>query len=207
MAGINRLSGAMSKLNPIKFIDKAFQKDPEKALAYMTVGSIVAKDGIGCYKYVTQSLKNKEIPEERRNFVAALDLTNGVLMIAAQIGMFFLMRRFSEPIFDRIFKSSFGEKATKFLAERVRMLQKSDGVNSARKLEISKELQKKVRKDALDAFKFVSEIAAATIVGKRIIVPFVATPLANVVKGKMEERNAKKAAEEVEDVKEVGDDD
>ena len=100
MAGIGKISGAISKLNPIKFIDKSFQKDPEKALAYMTVGSIIAKDGIGCYKSVTQSLKNKEIPEERRNFVAALDLTNGVLMIAAQIGMFFLMRKFSEPIFN-----------------------------------------------------------------------------------------------------------
>ena len=49
----------------------------------------------------------------------------------------------------------------------------------------------KVRKEALDVFKFVADIAAATIIGKRVIVPFIATPLANVVKGKMEEHKHK----------------
>ena len=51
----------------------------------------------------------------------------------------------------------------------------------------------------------MSEIAAATIVGKRVIVPFVATPLANVVKGKMEAKTAKNEAEKIEDVKDVKD--
>ena len=76
----------------------------------MTVGSIVAKDGIGCVKYVSQSLNNDKIPEKQRNFVAALDLTNGILMILAQIGMFALMRKYSGPIFDKIFKKSFNPK-------------------------------------------------------------------------------------------------
>ena len=72
----------------------------------------------------------------------------------------------------------------KDIASRIRMLQRSHGIEPSRKLTIEKEYQK-VRKEALDVFKFVADIAAATIIGKRVIVPFIATPLANIVKGKM----------------------
>ena len=185
MTTIKPTSGGM---NPIKWLDKSFQKNPGKALAYTTVASIIVKDGVGCYKYVTQSLNNKEIPEKRRNFVAALDLTNGVLMILAQIGMFMAMRKYSEPIFNKIFKKSFNPKVATETAERIRMQQKEAGEVISRKIEIDKKTQD-VRKKALEAFKFVAEIAAATIVGKRIIVPFIATPLANIVKDKMDAKN------------------
>ena len=194
MAPIKPVSGRM---NPIKWLDKSFQKDPVKALAYTTVASIIIKDGVGCYKYVTQSLNNKEIPEKRRNFVAALDLTNGILMIIAQIGMFAAMRKYSEPIFNKLFKKSFNPKVASQTAERIRMQQKQAGETVSRKIEINKKTQE-VRKNALEAFKFVAEIAAATIVGKRIIVPFIATPLANIVKDKMEAKNKEKAEAEAE---------
>ena len=64
--------------------------------------------------------------------------------------------------------------------------QKSEKIS--RKLNIEKDYEK-VRKETLEPFKFLLDIAAATIVGKRIIVPFVATPLANIVKEKMEAKN------------------
>jgi hypothetical protein len=196
----------MTRINPLRWIDKAFQKNPEKALAYTTVASIVIKDGIGCYKYVTQSRNNKEIPKERRNFVAALDLTNGVLMILAQIGMFALMRKYSEPLFDKLFKNSFGDKALVFLGEKVRMLQKLAGDNASRKIEIAKEV-KDIRKDGLEAFKYIAELSAATILGKRVIVPFIATPLANIVKGRMEEKDNLKEANAVEKSDDIEEDD
>ena len=100
---VSRTLGAVSKSKPMKSLTGKFQGNFEEALAWTTVGSILVKDGIGCYKYVTQSMRNKEIPEEKRNFVASLDLTNGLLMIGTQIGMFFLMRKFSEPIFNKLF--------------------------------------------------------------------------------------------------------
>lgn len=186
--------GAVSKSKPMKKLGNAFTKNPEKALALTTVGSIVVKDGIGCYKYVTQSLNNKKIPEERRGFVAALDLTNGVLMIAAQIAMFAAMRKFSGPIFEKLFKKSFNPNATRDLVSKIRMEQFKSGENAMRKIEIMKE-HYKVKENALGLFKFIADIAAATIVGKRIIVPFIATPLAKVVQGKMESRQKNKQAE------------
>ncbi len=172
--------GSVTRTKPIKWLGDQFQKNPEKALAYTTGASIVIKDGVGCFKYVSQSLNNKEIPDERRNFVAAMDLSNGLLMILAQIGMFFAMRKYSGPIFDKLFKKSFNPKALENLAAKLR-----NEDHSIRKLVFNKEAEK-VRKESLDLFKFVVDIAAATIIGKRIIVPFVATPVANVVKDKMD---------------------
>ena len=188
--------GAVSKTKPIKWVGDQFQKNPEQALALTTVGSIIVKDGVGCYKYVTQSLNNDKIPEEKRKFVAALDLSNGILMILAQIGMFFAMRKFSEPIFNKLFKKSFNPKTAENIAAKLRMEQVMAKESPVRKLLFDKEFAK-VRKDALDLFKFVADIAAATIVGKRIIVPFIATPLANVVKDKM--GNSEENKEQIEE--------
>lgn len=183
--GFSKVLGAASKAKPMKKLGEQFQKNPETALALTTVASIVVKDGVGCYKYVTQSLNNEKIPEKQRSFVAALDLTNGVLMILAQIGMFFAMRKLSEPIFNGLFKKSFNEQNAKDIATRIRMLADKTKEKAPRKLTINKDYNK-VREDALGVFKFVLDIAAATILGKRVIVPFIATPLANKVKDKMD---------------------
>lgn len=183
---IARGFGAVSKSKPMVKLAEAFKKDPEKALALATVGSIIAKDGIGCAMYVTQSLNNKKIPDEKRKFVAALDLTNGVLMIAAQIAMFFAMRKYSGPIFEKLFKKSFNPASKADTISRIRMKLAKNGEEVAKKLKLSKEYEA-VKKSALDVFKFVLDISAATIVGKRIIVPLIATPLAKKVQGKMED--------------------
>ena len=183
--GTSKVLGAASNVKPLRWLGDQFQKNPEQAIALTAVTSIAIKDGVGCYKYVTQSLKNDKIPEKQRNFVAALDLTNGVLMIAAQILMFFGMRKFSKPIFDGLFKSSFNEKNAKDIVNRIRMLQNKMGIKPSRKLNINKEYNK-IYEDSLNVFRFVADIAAATIIGKRVIVPFIATPLANIVKDKMD---------------------
>ena len=103
------------------WLGEKFQKNPEGALAAATVTSIILKDGIGCAMYVTQSLNNKKIPEEKRKFVSALDLTNGVLMIGAQIAMFFAMRKYSGPIFNKLFKKSFNPVTKSDTISRMRM--------------------------------------------------------------------------------------
>lgn len=170
---------------PAVWLGKKFENDPEKALAMATVTSIILKDGIGCAMYVTQSLHNDKIPEKKRKFVAALDLTNGVLMIGAQIAMFFAMRKYSGPIFDKLFKKSFNSISKANTISRMRMQDAMTGNHASKKLVYAREYEK-VRKDALDLFKFVADIAAATIIGKRIVVPLVATPLAKKVEKKME---------------------
>jgi hypothetical protein len=165
-------------------------------LAGATVASIVLKDGIGCAMYVTQSLNNKKIPDEKRKFVAALDLTNGGLMILAQIAMFFAMRKFSGPIFKKIFAKSFNEVAKNQTIARLQMKAAKTGKGFAKYMKLEKVFNK-VEKSGLDLFKFVADIAAATIIGKRVIVPLIATPFAKKVEnwmGKKEEANASEAS-------------
>lgn len=193
MASISKVSsqiiGGATDIRPMKWLANRFNVNEEKALAMTAVTSIIIKDGVGCAMYVKQSLNNDKIPEKKRKFVAALDLTNGLLMIGAQIALFFAMRKFSEPIFDKIFNKSFNDKTKRFISSRLRMLQTKEGQESSRKLEIDKVFNKEVRKDGLDLFKFIADIAAATIIGKRIIVPFIATPLASKVEKWMNTKN------------------
>ena len=204
----SKIIGKVTEFRPVQKCCNFFKKDKEKALAYTTIASVVGKDGIGCYMYVNQSLHNEKIPEDKRGFVAALDLTNGLLMILSQLGMFFAMRKFNEPLFDKLFKKSFdkGGQVFKTIATKIRKEQKDAGQAVARKISIRKEYDK-IRKDSLDTFKFITELAAATILAKRVIVPFIATPLAQKVKSKMDIKLDNKKAEEKDDDKDDKDDD
>lgn len=186
--GAASVLGGVSKIKPMERLSNYFQKDPVNAIALTTIGSIIVKDGVGCYKYVTQSLNNDKIPEKKRKFVAALDLTNGVLMIAAQIGMFFAMKKLTEPLFNLLYKKTFNQKNIKEGIERIRMLQNKNNSKVSRKMNLEKDFAA-VKKGALDVFKFVADIGAATILGKRVIVPLIATPLASKVQAKMEKHS------------------
>jgi len=188
------IAGA-TNLKPAKWLGDKFDGNLEKALAYAVVGSIIAKDGIGCAMYVTQSMHNKKIPDEKRKFVAALDLTNGLLMILAQIGMFLAMRKYSGDIFNKIFKKSFNPIAKSDTITRMRMLAAKKGEPVLRKLGLGKVFDEKVQKGALDVFKFVLDTAAATIGGKRIIVPLIATPFASKVEKWLDKREKMKNGE------------
>ncbi len=182
---------ALSKANPMQRVVNAYRKNPAKAIAIAAITSVAVKDGVGCAMYVTQSLNNKKIPDDKRKFVAALDLTNGILMITAQIAMFFGMRAVNKKLFGWAFNSSFSKNAKKTIATQWRMLQKKAGKVPDRKHDIYKKIDK-YEKDAFNIFSFVSELAAATIVGKRMIVPLIATPLASKLKAKWDIADAKK---------------
>jgi hypothetical protein len=188
VTGMSRISAS----RPMEALCNAFEKNPEGVLGAATVTSIVLKDGIGCAMYVTQSLHNKKIPEEKRKFVAALDLTNGGLMILAQIAMFFAMRRYSGPIFKKFFAKSFNNIAKSETVLRMQMAATKAGRGWAKALKLEKVVDK-VEKNGKDLFKFVADIAAATIIGKRVIVPLIATPLANKVKNWMDKKDSKSA--------------
>jgi len=154
------------------------------------VASIVAKDGLGCYLYVTQSLNNKEIPDDKRKFVASLDLTNGGLMILFQILMFFTVNHkvCQTAMFDKLFGKMFDrpiQKTYSAITKRNPMFADAGG------MKFSEEFSK-IRNNVKDAFGGLTSLVAATIVGKRMLVPFVATPLADRVEKWMNKREAAK---------------
>ncbi len=186
--------GAVTNSKPVKWTCNQFKKNFDNALIYTTMGSIVVKDGIGCVTYVKQSLNNEEIPEKRRSFVAALDLTNGVLMIVSQIALFLAMHKINKPMFDWIFRKSFSKGARKTLMTQTRMIQRAEGKASESINNVSKKLvighaHDKIRKDSLKIFEFVTDLVASAIIAKRVVVPLIATPLASIVEKKMKAKH------------------
>lgn len=190
--------GKVQQWKPMNKLTNTFTKNPEKTLAGIAVTSIIIKDGVGCYKYVTQSLKNDKIPEQKRKFVAALDLTNGLLMIVSQVGMFYIMRKCSEPLFKKIFSKSFNEVTKKNTISRLRMMYEKANQTPPRPAVARTEFENSTKKTALDLFQFVADIGAATIIGKRVIVPLIATPLAQKVEKKMGKGKTNEPQQEVQ---------
>lgn len=184
MGGISAIGNKAVTKPLLKTLDY-FAKDPAKAIAYTTIASLLIKDGIGCYMYVNQSLNNKKIPEDKRKFVAALDLTNGILMIMTQLLCFFGMRKINKSLFPKLFKKSFDKEGNvlKTLETQLRLNQEKANIPKSGKVIIRKEYDK-IKKGFFDIFSFVTELVAATIFAKRVVVPFLATPLADKVKRK-----------------------
>lgn len=168
--------GKLTKSNTVRNICEKFKNDPIKYAGYATLASLATKDAVGCYLYVTQSLNNKKIPEDKRRFVANMDLTNGILNVATQIGLTFGLKKFYKPMFNKMLNKSFNKKACKELITAYRKDAKASGDAVLRKLEAEKKLQK--TKDTIySAFEATMNIVVATIIAKRCIVPFLSTPI------------------------------
>ncbi len=174
-------------LSETKFIkNKVFPNyeiDNAKFMSAIGVTSIVLKDGLGCYLYVKQSLNNKKIPEDKRKFVAALDLANGGLMIGMQLLMFFTIsnKKVQNKIFNKLFGKYFTRSADKALQAKLSSIDKLKGM-TGKDFHTARESDKKGLKNA---FSYLISLAAATLIAKRIIVPFIATPLADKTKAWM----------------------
>ena len=183
--------GWFSNTKPAKYAGKQVFDNNRAFIDGLGVTSIIAKDGLGCYLYVTQSLNNKDIPDDKRSFVASLDLTNGVLMIALQLLMFFTVSHkvCQTKMFDKVFGKMFDrpiKKAYYTIAKNQENFAGLDSIKFANEFE-------KVRGKVKDAFGGVTSLVAASIIGKRVLVPFIATPLAGTVEKKMKEKmDAKK---------------
>lgn len=128
--------------------------DPKKA-AMALVLSQVAKDAFGCFFYVHQSLNNKEIPKDKRKFVAALDLSNGILMMVSQftLGKLFVSNKFKNFVDAKII-----DKVIKDTSQRPQY--------------------KKVS-------AIILPMVGSAIIAKRVLVPLIATPVASVFKNKI----------------------
>ena len=175
-----------------KICDK-FEITPEKAIGATTIASIVGKDAIGCYMYVKQSLNNDKIPEEKRSFVAALDATNGILMILSQLLMYFTIssKKFQHKLFDKMFNKIFNSELREKYVSQMRA---KPNFKSVSKDDLRKEFDK-IKERSQDTFKFLTSLIASTTLAKRVIVPFIATPLAGWAKDKYFDKNAKKTNE------------
>ena len=196
-----------SKTNFMKGqLDKSIS-DPARFAAGMLVTSIVSKDAINCYLYTTQSLNNKKIPEEKRKFVAALDLMNGILMVGGQflIGKIIdakltpkLISKFTGTIKDKATgtEKSVNPKAifhTDNIRKVIENVAKDTKIN-LKDVNVEKLVQRiqKAGKTPLEkGFGIIIAALATTALTKRTIVPLISTPLAGWFKEKYMDKKPK----------------
>lgn len=99
MSMINAVKGAMSKgLTPTQ----------------MVATSLILKDAVGCYLYVSQARSNKKMTPQQRSDVANYDLANGVINIGLQLlavkPIENMMTKFVEAKWLKHFFSDFSER-------------------------------------------------------------------------------------------------
>lgn len=186
----SNLFSKMANCKMMRKLAKNYEADKTKFITGVAVTSIVLKDALGCYMYVNQSLNNKKIPEEKRAFVAALDLANGGLMIAAQLLAFFTIS--NKKVQEKMFNSLFGKSINRSFRKNVidKLANNKKFTNLSKKILNDKFAAYK--KTAINAFGMFTSLVASTILAKRVVVPFIATPLATHLKDKYMEKGPKK---------------
>ena len=88
-----------------KHIKRVIEDDTFGAKTLVAIN--VAKDVFAYGARFATTMKNEEIPEEKRPFVASMDLMSGVVTAAMQIGVGFSLAnpKFQDKIWDKTFKN------------------------------------------------------------------------------------------------------
>ena len=153
------------------------------AVATVAMLSNLTKDAVNCYYYVTQSLNNKKIPEDKRKFVAGLDLSNGILNVVTQALLGSAVIKWSDKIFDRkIAPKFYGDEAINAAANGIKN-------NSIEAIKDAFAFKKNFAKCGV---KVIATLVATQVVCKRIIVPLIATPMASFFRKRFEASERRK---------------
>lgn len=165
--------------NPL--VKKMLPKNPSPAqLARLALVSTLTKDGLNCYYYTTQSLHNEKIPEDKRKFVAALDLSNGLMNIAVPLATAPLVEKYTDPLFEKLFGKYFDSKAGKEMVNTLKS-GKAKGAELAEKV-----VTGRARKWGKSGFSVIIMLVFSQILCKRIITPTISTPMADYFKKQLE---------------------
>ncbi len=171
-----------------KFMKKWLPDNPTKAAATLALVSTVTKDALNCYYYTTQSYHNKKIPEDKRTFVASIDLSNGLVNVIVPILSKPLIEKGSDYLFNKHFAKLFNSQSAEAMYNKL----KSKNIDCDLK-SVENILSKTSSKWARAGFAVIATLVASQIICKRVITPSVATPLADVIKAQFEKYEAKKA--------------
>ena len=164
---------AVSKTN---FAQKWVGLNAPTAIGTITTLSCATKDALNCVYYVKQSLDNKRIPEDKRNFVAGMDLVNGVLNVALQLatGLWF-----NSKVLPKIFENYVAPKYFSNSLEQ-RILALGEGKNAIKGIDadVAKHVAGKLKKAGKAGLAAAATLILTQILIKRVVVPLIATPCA-----------------------------
>lgn len=197
------IKGINDKLLDSKVMNKMYKfasGAPDSFASRVALASALTKDAFGCYYYVTQSLNNKEIPDEKRNFVAALDLMNGILNVGIQLSVGLWIDSNSKKWFDKMNVGRALEKVnTEKVAKKITpLINLKEGAKNVTFEQVDNLLRTrymgnsgKVAKWLKIGFRAAVMLTATQVVIKRMIVPFFSTPLASWYKEKYMDKKEK----------------
>ena len=187
----------MSKVN--KVIDSFYNSNIGKKFAnpkatvataaMIATVSNVSKDIVNCAYYTVQSLNNERIPEDQRKFVAALDLSNGIMNVGVQVAMAFGLSELVTSIFDnKLAKSKDFSLKEDIIKEKFASLPQElkKKMTEAEFIDKYKAKMKGKIGIARTGFTVLFVNIAMQILTKRIITPLCATPMASYFKEKFE---------------------
>lgn len=155
---LTRVFNAIRKPEIWKKATNAFME--EDAVQTFALVSGISKDAINCIYYVTQSATNEKIPEDKRPFVASLDLSNGLLNVTLQAAIGYYVKKYNGTLFDNYI---------------------------GKKIKVNKTIAK-------NGFGVLVTLVATQILTKRVLVPFIATPMASMFKKNFEAKKKTQAA-------------
>ena len=143
-----------------KHIDKCI-KSPQ-FLTNTLLATSISKDVFAYTLRVNNTLKNKEIPEDKKSFVATMDAVTRVITALVQVsaGLLLSNKKLQEGICNRLF-SELKDNPKKF-------------------------------KQASSGFRAVSTLVGATLLAKRIIVPLISSPIAGYFENKHKQKSNSK---------------
>ncbi len=124
--------------------------------AKILVGASVAKDAFEYTSSYKQAMNNDKIPRTKRKLVASLDLSTGVLSCLSQLTLGFAIA--NKNIQNRVSSLLFQDLIK---AKKVKALEKCN-----------------------TGLAIISSLLISTVFAKRILVPFLATPIASLISRK-----------------------
>lgn len=170
---------------PVKYLT-----NPNAAGAAVTIATIsnLSKDAVNCAYYVHQSLNNERIPEDKRKFVAGIDLANGILNVTLQGLVSYALTKHVGKFFDK-------KVATRYFTEE-KYKKLYSKLNNKIKYEDFVSLMEKNKGAAKVGLSVITALVAMQVVTKRILVPLIATPGASLFKNMFEKMEARKKEKE-----------
>lgn len=189
---INQVNDNFFDTKPMNKIYKYATEHPEAFASRMALVSALTKDAVGCYYYVKQSLENKKIPDDKRDFVAALDLMNGILNISLQLSVGLWIDNNYKKWFDGSIGKVLDKANTRKITKKIMPLINTDKNPEKVTFEQAEAfLRDKILGKSGKAatwlkvgFGAAVVLTATQVVTKRMIVPFISTPLATWYKDK-----------------------
>ncbi len=183
-----------AKQLPQKMLVGAFNSKPWSHFANKTgkttaagiaLFSATMKDAVQCVFYTIQAARNKEIPEDKRKFVASMDLVNGIVNVG--LGGLIIGRKIKANS-DKWYEKWIGGKATAKRLDELKKLPEIKGSNYA--ISLAKTALKEFK--GAKGFNVIITLVASQVFAKRVLTPFISTPIATEIDNYANKRMKKK---------------